>query len=119
MAGPFPIIEQVGNTYKLDLPPNMHIHDIFSLDKLQHTGMDPLPGQVAEPPEAITVNDDQEWEVEEILNSHLHHCKLQYLVKWTSYDEDQTWYPASNFKGSPHQLCNFHLAYPSKPGPLC
>lgn len=117
MAGPFPVVERVGSSYRLDLPSNMKIHDVFSPDKLRRAATDPLPGQILEPPEPITIHDDQEWEVEEILDSRLHYQKLQYLVKWIGYDEDRTWYPASNFKGSPHRLRDFHLAYPHKPGP--
>jgi hypothetical protein len=30
---------------------------------------------------------------------------------------DLEWYDASNFKGSPHRLRDFHRQYPDKPGP--
>ena len=100
--GPFQIKEQVGHAYRLDLPPTMKIHDVFSPDKLRRAADDPLPGQTQEPPEPIVINDDEEWEVEQVLDSRLHYRKLQYHVKWIGYDEDQTWYPALNFIGSPH-----------------
>ena len=32
MAGPFEILEQVGNSYRLKLPDSMQIHDVFSPD---------------------------------------------------------------------------------------
>lgn len=117
MAGPFLIIEQVGHSYQLDLPPNMQVYDVFSPDKLCLASNDPLPGQVIEPPNPITINDNQEWEVEHVLDSRLYRQKLQYMVKWVGFDEDRTWYPASDFKGSPHRLRGFHNAYPDRPGP--
>ena len=117
MTGPFQITEQVGHAYQLDLPPTMKIHDVFSPDKLQMAANDPLPGQVQEPPEPVEINDDQEWEVEQILDSCIHWRKLQYQVKWLGFDEDWTWYPALNFVGSPHWLCTFHMDYPEHPGP--
>ena len=118
MIGPFRITEQVGHAYRLDLPSTMKIHDVFSPDKLRKAANDPLPGQVQEPPEPVEINDDEEWEVEQILDSRIHRKKLQYRVKWLGFDEDRTWYPASNFMGSPHRLRTFHVDYPERPGPL-
>ena len=112
MIGPFQITEQVRHAYQLDLPLTMKIHNMFSPDKLQKAADNPLPGQVQEPPEPVEINDDEEWEVKQILDSHIHQRKLQYWVKWFGFDEDQAWYPASNFVGSPHQLYTFHVDYP-------
>lgn len=117
MAGPFPIVEKVGNSYRLDLPANMRIHPVFSPDKLRRAATDPLPGQVVEPPEPIIVDNDQEWEVEQILASRTYRKQLQYQVKWIGYDDDRTWYPAANFKHCPHRLQDYHLQYPNNPGP--
>ena len=86
----------------MELPPNMKIHDVFSPDKLQEAVNDPLPRQIQEPPEPIEINDDEEWEVEEILNSWIYQKKLQYCVKWIGFNKDWTWYYTSNFMGSLH-----------------
>ena len=55
--------------------------------------------------------------MEYILNSLLHRKKLQYLVKWVGFNDNRTWYPASDFKGSPNRLRDFHKDYPDWPGP--
>lgn len=117
MAGPFPILEKVGNSYKLELPESMKIHPVFSPDKLRRAADDSLPGQVVEPSEPIVIGDEHEWEVEEILASRVCRRRLQYQVKWTGFDEDRTWYPAANFKGSPHRIRDYHQQYPEHPGP--
>jgi hypothetical protein len=44
---------------------------------------------------------------------------LKYRASWVGYNEDLEWYPASDFKYSPHKLRDFHLAHPDLLGPPC
>jgi hypothetical protein len=43
--------------------------------------------------------------------------KLLYQASWVGYDEDLTFYPASDFKYTLYKLHDFHAANPSLPGP--
>jgi hypothetical protein len=79
--------------------------------------MDPLPGQLPVPEPPIQVTEDEEWEVEEILAVRVRNRQLQYKAKWVGYDIDPEWYPASNFKYSPHKVRDFHLRNPTLRGP--
>jgi len=81
MAGPYIILEQVGNAFRIDLPPSIRIHPVISADKLRKAANDPLPGQLQEPGLPIVVNGQEEWDVDEILASRAYYNKLQDRVK--------------------------------------
>jgi hypothetical protein len=78
-----------------------------------------LPGQITDLPPPVVVNEEQEWEVEEVVAARLHYRKLQYRVKWTGQDDevDDTWYPARNLKNAPEKLLRFYQMHPDQPGP--
>jgi len=115
--GPFTVLEQVGSSYRLELPKGSRIHDVFAPNLLCKDPQDPLPGQEPPKPPGIPVNGAEEWEVSKILASKLQRSTLKYRVQWIGHDPDPIWYPASNFMGSPHKLKEFHQAYPKQPGP--
>lgn len=115
--GPFRVLEQVGNSYRLELPAGSRIYDVFSPNVLCKDPADPLPGQEPPNPPAVPIQGVEEWEVDEILASRLVRKQLKYRVSWIGYDPDPTWYDASNFMGAPHKLKAFHDKYPNKPGP--
>lgn len=52
------------------------------------------------------------YEVREIIDCRIagvsKQGQLEYRASWVGYKPDLTWYRASNFKGSPHKLREFH-----------
>jgi len=82
--GPFEIEHQVGPiAYRLKLPHRLRqLHLVFNVVKLSTTLDDPIPGgkpQAPLPP--IVVNREPEWEVKEVLDSHWHQRRFQFLIK--------------------------------------
>jgi len=88
--GPFEIEGPVGHqAYKLKLPDTMRIHPVFHVSLLEpyrlRPGEDPAQH---EPP--VLVEDEEEYEVEEVLSERRIRGKTQYLVSWKG------WSPAYN-----------------------
>jgi hypothetical protein len=115
-AGPYKILEKIGNAYHLDLPKTLKIHPVFAPEKLRKaTRSEPLPGQTEDPPPPIEVDEEEEWEVEKIVACKMNLKQgLLYRVKWRGYDTDNTWYPARNLKNSPQLLQAFHDQNPER-----
>ena len=62
----------------------------------------------------VIINNEEEWEVEDILDARSHRGKLQYRVKWVAWDEDREWYNAIGFENSPEIIEDFHSRYFNK-----
>ncbi|MBW0478802.1 hypothetical protein O181_018517 [Austropuccinia psidii MF-1] len=72
------------------------------------------------PPPPAIVEEQEEWELAQFLDSKLKRGKLLYLLKWKGFSEDperENWKPASNLTSSPDPFKDFHTFYPDKPGP--
>jgi len=82
--GSFEIERQVGPlVYHLKLPHGMRqLHPVFNIVKLSAAPEDPiLERKPQAPPSPIVIDREEEWEVEEILDSRWHRRRFQFLVK--------------------------------------
>ena len=82
--GPFRVTTIEGNNVALELPLDLKIHPVFSIDKVKQ--------YYGEPPSAIPhyVNDTLEYEVEKILDKRIWHNHTQFLVKWKGLPVNQS-----------------------------
>ena len=82
-----------------------------SIDDLTHVGWTSLPwrNKTPPPPEPVTVDSEEEYEVNYIRDSKLFGRTLKYLVRWTGYGEgEDTWEPAKNLAHALDKIKDFH-----------
>jgi len=64
----------------------------------------------------VEVEGEEEYIVEEILDSRLKHNKLEFLVKWEGYtNEKNSWEPKDNCKNVHNAMATFYHKYPQAP----
>ncbi len=93
--GPFPIIQVMSPVnYRLKLPTQWSIHDVFHIDLLTPYRETKLHRSNYSRPAPDLIDNEEEYKVEKILDSQQfgRGRKRQYLVKWKGYlDSDNEW----------------------------
>ena len=116
--GPFKVLEKIGAAaYKLELPAAWkNKHPVFNEVLLKKYIAPVFPSQSkTPPPPPILIDDEEEYEVQEILDSRFHRGTLQFLIKWTGYDET-TWEPAKEIeKHAKETIQDFYRKHPGAP----
>ncbi len=69
MLDSFINLDFIDSSYKLKLSESMHVHDVFHSDLLCSVVDDFLPDQKNELSDSIVINDEDEWKIDDILNS--------------------------------------------------
>jgi len=80
--------------YRLKLPTQWSIHDVFHIDLLTPYRETDIHGSNYSRPAPDLVNDEEEYEVEKVLDTRRfgRGRKKQYLIKWRGYpDSDNEW----------------------------
>jgi hypothetical protein len=102
---------------QLNLSSSMKIHDTFHTSLLRLAATDLLIDQIQSSSLPIVVNDEEEYEVDDILDSRYHYEKLQYRVAWIDHLSDRAWYSTENFQNHSKKILNdYHRRYLSKLG---
>ncbi len=109
-------LDLVNSSYKLKLSETMHVHDVFHSDLLRLVIDDLLSDQKNELFKSIVINDEDEWKIDNILNSRRYQRWLQYRIKWNDYDNDLNWYNADDdeFMNAQKIVDDFHIQYSNK-----
>jgi hypothetical protein len=117
--GPFKIAKLVDLVAcRLEFPPQFKIHDVFHVSLLEPYHETQIPERHQEPPALVQIEGQEEFEVQEVLDSKRTRGKLLYLVFWRGYPPSEaTWEPVENLIHAQDLVNRFHQWYPNKPAP--
>ncbi len=92
------------------------LHSMFSLKLLWSYLEDSLSEQHLKSSKSLTIENDDHWEIDDILNSRRYQDRIQYKIKWTRLDRDDEWYyvDKEEFKSLKEVLVEFHKLYSDK-----
>ena len=117
--GPYRILEKVSpQAYRLELPITMNIHPVFHVSLLTMHRPNTIPDRdFPEPPPAI-VDGEEEYEIEEIIDSRWWHNHLQYLVHYAGYSQaHDEWLFAEDLDNARELIQEFHAKNPTADSP--
>ena len=92
----------------------MHIHNVFNVTLLSAFIPDEIEGRTQEPPPPVTVGEEEEFEVSQVLDSGSVRGKLHYLVRWKGYSQSEDeWLPADRLENAKDAIAKFHKEHPT------
>jgi len=100
------------------------IYPVFHVSMLEPAIPNTFQQRSEPPPVPVIIDGEPEYEISKIVDSKIDRrraCKLLYKVIWLGYedtDNDSEWLPAVELEHAKELVNNFHLKYPTKPGPL-
>ncbi len=115
--GPFEVKKVVSHVdYQLALPPALKVHDTFHVNRLSAYKGNEVNGLLPPPPDPVTIEGEEEYEVDHIRDSKLFGRTLKFLIHWKGYGKgEDTWEPAKNLDHAPHALQDFYSQNPGAP----
>jgi len=92
------------------------LHPVFNVIKLSAAPEDPILGRKPQaPPPPIVVNREEEWEVEEILNSRWHWRRFQFLVKWKGFSKEHNSWKVASIVKALDLVMEYYRKHPATP----
>jgi hypothetical protein len=116
--GPFEVVQVMSPVnYRLKLPMQWSIHDVFHTDLLTPYCETPTHGANYQHPPPDLMDGVEEYEVEKVLDScrYGRGRKLQYLIAWKGYpDSDNQWVNWDDAEGAEDAIREFKCSNPNR-----
>lgn len=118
--GPYEVIEAISShAYRIRLPASLKIHNVFHIDMLELHQDDPFLSRAQAPGPIVESPYDDEYEIDEIIDSRIRRKRFEYLIKWKGYSgpEGQDWTSLEDLGNADEAQEEFHTKFPDKPTP--
>jgi len=123
---PYEIIAQSGTLlFTLHLPESMcSVHPVFHVSMLEPVTSNTFSKRIQLVPAPVIIDGEPKYEISQIVDSKIdcqQACKLLYKMIWLGYEDtgdESKWISASKLTHAVDLVSDFHIAYPTKPGPL-
>jgi hypothetical protein len=116
--GPYEVERAVGsNAYRLKLPRSMKaLHPVFNVVKLMAAQPDPIPGRHSDPaPDPVIVDGEEQFEVEEVIDSRITRNRVHYLVRWKGYGYEHNQWVNERDITAPEAIARFYRLHSGAP----
>jgi hypothetical protein len=113
----YKIKKVVRDACQLDLSQSMKIHDTFHISLLRKAATNSFTEQIQSSSSSIVINEqnEEEYEMNDILNNRYHYEKLQYRITWINHSSNKAWYSVENFQNHSREILNdYHQRYSAK-----
>ncbi len=92
------------------------LHSMFSSKLLCSYFNNFLSEQHSESMRSLTIEDDEHWKINDILNFKCYQDRIQYKIKWTELNQDNEWYyvDKEKFEDFEEIMIEFHKLYSNK-----
>ena len=118
--GPFEVEHAVGpHAYRLKLPHWMgRTHPVFPVVKLDLSPPDPIHGRERPPtPQPEIIDGQEEWEVQQIVDSRWYRRKLQFKVWYkNTLRTEAEWTASGDVENASNLVAKFYEEHPNAPG---
>ena len=100
------------------------VHPVFHVSMLEPAISNTFSERIQPASAPVIIDGEPEYEISRIVDSKINRqraCKLLYKVIWLGYEDTRDkseWIPASKLTHAADLVLDFHIAYPTKPGPL-
>jgi len=115
--GPFKISKNIGSgAFELELPEEWMIHNVFNEDLLIRCVEPKFQGQCRNPaPPLVIINEEEEYEVEEVRKHRTRGREMQYLVHWKGYrDKHDQWIAELGLPHAKQAIEDYWMRYLSR-----